>query len=468
MLLGEAGEALAAGDHVADHLGLVVALHACDRHARLLGRHLVGFDHPGTGGAADAADRGTAITAAARHCRRHPVGHLLPGRGGYRRLARHRLAGAGHSLPLARHHGALGRVATIVAADPLEDGPGQLILVAGSSQQLLFRMVGDEAGFHQHGGNVRRLEHRQAGVLRCLLVQPGNPSHGAQYLATHLIALGPGLVHGEIEEGLRQIGIGVGFGQYLADAAQQFPLLLLLLQPAAHLAVGAIGRQHPDRGAARRGVVEAVRMHGHQQIRLGLAGDFGALVEVDEVVTTTGHHGAHARLAVDQRRQLLGHRQGHPFLVGAARAYGAGIFPAMARIDGDDDGLALAADGSGLRRGAPFLFIGQIDHQAMAIGAGRCQREHHRLDGGAEIQHQTHAALFKGRALADLAHQLALVLDASQVGGVARPLEIDHQATRAAQGEVVEIGGAAHVEHHPGIIRRWPDPHTLELIRPGG
>ncbi|MNZ37305.1 hypothetical protein D3C78_547480 [compost metagenome] len=209
-------------------------------------------------------------------------------------------------------------------------------------------------------------------------------------------------------------------------------------------------------------------MHGHQQIRLGLAGDFGALVEVDEVVTTTGHHGTHARLAVDQRRQLLGHRQGHPFLVGAARAYGAGIFPAMARIDGDDDGLALTADGSGLRRGAAFLFIGQIDHQAMAIGAGRCQREHHRLDGGAEIQHQTHAALLEGRALADLAHQLALVLDASQVGGVARPLEIDHQATRAAQGEVVEIGGAAHVEHHPGVIRRWPDPHTLELIRPGG
>ncbi len=359
-------------------------------------------------------------------------------------------------------------MAAVIGADPLEDGAGQLILIAGGGQQLLFRVVGDEARLHQHRGNVRRLQHRQTGVLRRLLVQPGHPAHGAQDLAAHLITFGPGLVHGEIQEGLCQIGVGIGFGQYLADAAEQFPLLLLLLEPAAHLAVGTVGRQHPHGRAAGRRVVEAVGVHRHQQIRLGLAGDLGALVQVDEVVAAPGQHGTHAGLAIDEGRQLLRHRQGHPLLVGAARADGARVFPAVAGIDGDDDGLALSPDGRGLCRGAALLFVGQIDHQPVAIGTSRRQREDHWLDGRAEIQHQAQAALFKGRALADLAHQLALVLDAGQVGGIAGALQVDHQAARAGQGEVVEIGGTAHVEHHPGVVRRRPYPHTLELIRPGG
>ena len=199
--------------------------------------------------------------------------------------------------------------------------------------------------------------------------------------------------------------------------------------------------------------MEAVGMHRHQQVCLGLAGNLGTLVEIDEVVATAGQHGAHAGLPVDKGRQLLGDRQGHPFLVGAARADRARVFPAVTRIDGNDDGLAVSPDGSGLRRSAPLLFIGKIDHQTVAIGSCRRQREDHRLDGRAEIQHQSQAPLLQRRALADLAHQLALVLDAGQVGGVARPFQVDDQTVRTGQGEVVEIGGAAHVEHHPGVVR---------------
>lgn len=195
-------------------------------------------------------------------------------------------------------------------------------------------------------------------------------------------------------------------------------------------------------------------MHRYQQIRLGLAGNLGALVEVDEVVATTGQHGAHPRLAVDQRRQLLGDRQRHPLLVGTARADGARIFPAMARVDGNHHPLALATDRRGLHRSRrALLFIREVDDQTVAIRPGWRQRKDHRLDGGAEIHHQPQTALLQRRALADLAHQFAVVLDPRQIGGVARPFQVDHQPIRAGEGEIVEVGGAAHVEHHPGIIR---------------
>ncbi len=305
-------------------------------------------------------------------------------------------------------------------------------------------------------------------MFRCLLVQPGHPAQRAQDLAADVIALGPRLVHGEVEEGLCQVGVGIGFGQHLANAPQQLALFLLLLQPAAHLAVGTVGRQHPDGGAARGRVVEAVGMHRHQQVGLGLAGNLGALVQIDEVVAAPGQHGAHAGFAVDKGGQFLGNRQGHPLLVGAARADGARVFPAVARVDGDHHPLALATHRCRLSGGGGLLFIRQVDHQPVAIGPGRRQRKDHRLDGRAEIQHQPQPAFFQRRALADLAHQLALVLDAGQVGDVARPFQVDHQPVRAGQGEVVVIGGAAHVEHHPGVVRRWPHPHALELIRPGG
>ena len=360
-------------------------------------------------------------------------------------------------------------MSAVVIADPLEDGTGQLVLIGGGSQQLLFRMVGDKTCLYQHGGNVRGFQHGQTGMLRRLFVQSGHLAHGAQDLAADVIALGTGLVHGEIEEGLRQIGIRVGFGQYLAYPAQQFPLFLLLLQPAAHLAVGAVGRQHPDRGAARRRVVEAVRVDGDQQIRLGLAGNFGALVQIHEVVPAASQHGAHARFPVNECRQLLGYRQGNSLLIGATGADGARIFPAVARIDGDHHPLALAPHRSGLHGGGrAFLFIRQVYHQPVAIGACRRQRKHHGFDGGTEIQHQPQSTLLQRRALADLAHQLAVVPDTGQIGDVVRPFEVDHQSIRACQGEVVVIGSTAHVEHHPGVIRRWPYPHTLELIRPGG
>ena len=461
-----------------EHVGLVVALHAGDRGTGLLGRHHVGLDHPGAGrGSADAADRCPAIAAAIRLGGRHPVGHHLLHRLRRRLADGDRLAGGDGSadrrllvapLPLAGEHGSLGRMGPVIVADPLEDGAGQLILIAGGGQQLLFGVVGDKARLHQHGGDIRRLQHRQTGVLRCLLVQPGHPTQRAQDLAADVITLGAGLVHGEVEEGLRQIGVRVRFGQHLADAPQQLALLLLFLQPAAHLAVGAVGRQYPDGGTTRGRVVEAVGVHRHQQVGLGLAGNLGALVQVDEVVTAPGQHGTHAGLAVDEGGQLLGDRQGHPLLVGATRADGARVFTAVARVDGDHHSLALTPHRRGLHRGGGLLFVRQVDHQAVAVGSRRRQREHHRLDGGAEIQHQPQTALLQRRALADLAHQLALVLDAGQIGDVARPFQVDHQPVGAGQGEIVVIGGTAHVEHHPGVVRRRPHPHALELIRPGG
>ncbi len=117
--------------------------------------------------------------------------------------------------------------------------------------------------------------------------------------------------------------------------------------------------------------MEAVRMDRHQQIRLGLAGNLGALVEVDEIVATTGHHGTHPRLAVDQCRQLLGDRQRDPLLVGTARADGARVFPAVARVDGNHHPFAFATDRRGLHRSRrALLFIRKVDDQTVAIGPG--------------------------------------------------------------------------------------------------
>ncbi len=345
-------------------------------------------------------------------------------------------------------------MSTVVVADTFENGASQLILIAGGSQQLLFRMVGDKAGLNQHRGNVRGLQHRQTGVLRRSLVQPCHLAQRAQDLTADVITLGTGLVHREVEEGLRQIGVGIGFGQHLADTTQQLTLLLLLLQPAAHLAVGAVGREYPDRGATRGGVVEAVRVHRYQQVGLGLARNLGTLVEIDEVVAAAGQHGAHARLAVDQCSQFLGDRQGHPLLIGAARADGARVFTAVARVDGNHHPLALAANRRGLHcSGRALLFIGKVDHQTVTVGAGRRQRKDHWLDGGAEVEHQAQPSLLQRRTFTNFTHQFAAVLDPRQIGGVARPFHVDHQPIRASQGEIVEIGGAAHVEHNPGVIR---------------
>ncbi len=104
--------------------------------------------------------------------------------------------------------------------------------------------------------------------------------------------------------------------------------------------------------------MEAVRMDRHQQIRLGLAGNLGTLVEVDEIVATTGQHGAHPRLAVDQRGQLLGDRQRHSLLIGTTWTDGARVFPTVAWVDGNHHPLALATHWCGLYRSRrALLFI---------------------------------------------------------------------------------------------------------------
>src|SRR5256885_9971399 len=107
---------------------------------------------------------------------------LPPGGSEVSRLCRPTAAAGGvaralHPCLLALSDGAAAcqrRVVREVVADAAHQRVGQLHLVGAAAQPGLFLGVADEGGFHQHAGNVGRLEHGKPGLLHARLVQLGD------------------------------------------------------------------------------------------------------------------------------------------------------------------------------------------------------------------------------------------------------------------------------------------------------
>ena len=165
---------------------------------------------------------------------------------------------------------------------------------------------------------------------------------------------------------------------------------------------------------------------------------------------------------VDEGRQLLRHRQGHP-----SHRYGAGRWnrglPPWPGSMAMTTALPCPPTNAGWTR-ALLLFIGQIDHQPVTVTAGASGKTTGLM---AESRSSTRRRLpFSQRRSRDLDHQLLFVLDARQVGGIAGTLGDRSWAIRAGQGEVIEIG-ALLCRAPPGCWSGMATPAHFELIRPG-
>src|SRR5690606_39592437 len=73
------------------------------------------------------------------------------------------------------------RMAQQVAPQPPEDRVGDAGLVARVAEPLLLVRVADEGGLDQDRRNVRRLQHREAGLLDARLVQLADAAEFAEH-----------------------------------------------------------------------------------------------------------------------------------------------------------------------------------------------------------------------------------------------------------------------------------------------
>src|SRR5574344_430257 len=147
---------------------------------------------------------------------------------------------------LAGNAGAFRWILGIVTPHAAEDGGGNLALVSTRGELLLLQMVRDEARFNQQGGNIRCLEDCQTGMHRLGLVQPRYPTDLGENLLTNAIAFTARVIPREIQNGLRQIGVGFGLGDHLTRAAEQLGVFVLLAQQLVHLAIHPFVGEDPD------------------------------------------------------------------------------------------------------------------------------------------------------------------------------------------------------------------------------
>ena len=136
-----------------------------------------------------------------------------------------------------------------------------------------------------------------------------------------------------VEQGAQDglvLGLDVG-------AADQVGRVLAVGHPARRAARRAVLAEREYRGAARLGVHERVGVDRDEQVGLDPARLLDALVQRHEEVGVAGQHRAHVRVRVDPVAQQHRDRQHDVLLVQPARPARAGIFAAVAGVDGDDD-----------------------------------------------------------------------------------------------------------------------------------
>ena len=90
-------------------------------------------------------------------------------------------------------------------------------------------------------------------------------------------------------------------------------------------------------------IADRIRVHGDEHVGLRDARAPDAIAQHEEVVAVAGEHGAHAGLGVDAVRERARDGEHHILFARAVAADRAGILPAVAGIDGDDD-VAIAVD----------------------------------------------------------------------------------------------------------------------------
>ena len=78
-------------------------------------------------------------------------------------------------------------------------------------------------------------------------------------------------------------------------------------------------------------------MNRHEHVGVRGLGTLPALDQIDEIVAISGQHRAHARLAIDARRQRPCNRERDVLFVRTGRTAGTGIIAAVPGIDRDDD-----------------------------------------------------------------------------------------------------------------------------------
>src|SRR6478609_5425581 len=218
--------------------------------------------------------------------------------------------GAATSFALPREEAAIRRAAAEILPHAIEDGLGDGLLVSLGTQLLLFSRIGDVGRLHQHGRNVRRLQHHERGLLHLGLA---DGTHTVQ-LSQHAL----GRHHARADAGgLRYIH--QHRGQLVVLVAQRHTALevhrvFLLGEPAGCLARCAAVGEHIHRGARDLAPGDRIRMDGDEDVGARIARDADALAQRNEAVFGAREYRAHARLRVDALLERAGDGQHHVLL----------------------------------------------------------------------------------------------------------------------------------------------------------
>ncbi len=109
-------------------------------------------------------------------------------------------------------------------------------------------------------------------------------------------------------------------------------------------------------------------MDGHEQVRLMATRLVHALPQADVVVTVANQHRTHAGFVPHQPGELAPDGEHHVLLTGAMPSVRAGVLPAVAGVNGDDDFPRAAGPRRDRRLGraavSPML---QVNHETMAV-----------------------------------------------------------------------------------------------------
>jgi len=229
--------------------------------------------------------------------------------------------------PALGEKGARGRVLVEIAADAFKNGPRQALLVAGGTQLAFLAGVGD---LHQQGGDVRRFEDHETGVLDTVPVDRVDALEGAQDLLRRPGTGFDGAGQGKVQEDGGEHVVLVG----QAHPADEVGGIFRLGQPAGHFVGGPALGEDVHRGAAYLGVAEGIGVDGDEQVGARLAGLLDALAQTQVVVAVADEHGAHPRFLVHQGGEAPGDGQHHVLLARAAAPVGAGVLPSVTRVDG--------------------------------------------------------------------------------------------------------------------------------------
>ena len=135
-------------------------------------------------------------------------------------------------------------------------------------------------------------------MLRAAFVQVANTLQLAQHVGRHIVADALGMTKLQIQHRLAQVGVGTAVCQHIARTAEQFRLLLMLLEPTGHFAVGATVREHPHRGAGGIAVWRGVSMDRDEEIGVLLTRHLRAAHHRNKVIPVAGQHRLKLRIGV--------------------------------------------------------------------------------------------------------------------------------------------------------------------------